>query len=182
MMAVSGKRRSCELENDNYNIEMEEVYENSFKKSRVMSSPQQTVERNCFQPNILQENNIDMNNDAFLNHYYESRIYSINTEHDKQAEMIDKQVEVLVREQEMLLRQQHEVTQENKILTKGIQIQETKLRELQGQQGQMIEMLQHAVHHINSLEQVNAQLQQEIELYRSGKKSHENDFHDCSYY
>jgi len=197
-MTVNGKRRTCDLENDDQNIEMEDhrYGTNSYKKSRLMSSPSCSSlpdHRSPF-PSMNQNNNLttnntttpmnNHNNEAFLRHCYESQVMTIKQDHQRQIDQYEKQVDHYRKESQETMRQSQELSQENKILKKGIQIQEQKLKETQNQNQQMMEMLQNAANHIQTLEQINQQLQQELLLYKNGKKSSNDDldFHNCSYF
>lgn len=176
MLTYNGKRRNSDLENDDHNVDDNEMDISSFKRLRV-EAPAPSFTQNPFPQNF--------SNEAFTTQYFQdARAHAIHAEQEQELTQLDAEIERVSKECAELSRQCEAATEENKILKKGIQIQESKLKDATHHQEQLTQMIQHAIMHINGLEKANQELFAEIELYKKGKKRPENDyedmFHDCS--
>lgn len=171
MLAFNGKRRNSDLENDDQNIDENDMDTSSFKRVRL-DAPTFT------------EHSLVNNHDSFTAQYFQDAQYNAyRAEREQELAQLDTEIQRVSQECEELSRQCEEATQENKVLKKGIQIQESKLKEASHHQDQLTQMIQHAITHINGLEKANQELFAEIELYRNGKKRPDDiddTFHDCS--
>jgi chromosome segregation ATPase len=177
MLTYNGKRRNSDLENEDYNVDENGMDTSSFKRLRV-EAPTPSIPQNSFP----QQN---FSNEAFTAQYFQdAQINAFRAQYEQELAQLDAEIERVSKESAELSRQCEEATNENKILKRGIQIQESKLKEATQHQEQLTQMIQHAIVNINGLEKANQELFAEIELYKNGKKRPEDDyedmFHDCS--